>query len=77
MAPKLDGSLRFCVDYRRLNALTFEDTYPIPRVDDCIDSLGDSRLFKTLDCSSGYHQVSFWSEYREKTTLTFHAGTFQ
>ena len=42
-APKKDGTLQFCVDYRRLNALTVRDTYPIPRMDECIDSLETRR----------------------------------
>ena len=49
LAPKKDGTLRFCADFRRLNALTIPDTYPLPRVEDCIDSLGEARLFTTLD----------------------------
>jgi len=40
MVPKPDGSQRFCVDYRRLNDVTVKDTYPLPRMDDCIDFLG-------------------------------------
>ena len=51
--PKKDGTLRFCVDCRRLNSLTRRDSYPIPRMDECIDSLGDATIFSTLDCSSG------------------------
>ena len=49
--PKADGSLRFCVDYRRLNAMTVRDSYPIPRMDECIDSLGSATVFSTLDCN--------------------------
>ncbi len=77
LAPKSDGTLRFCVDYRRLNALTIKDTYPISRMDDCIDSIWNSRLFTTLGCNSGYHQVSIRPEDREKTTFTCNDGSFQ
>ena len=45
LVPKPDGTLRFCVDYRKLNALTPRDTYPLPRMDECIDSLGDATIF--------------------------------
>ena len=45
LAPKLDGSLRFCVDYRRLNAMTVRDSYLIPRMDECIKYLGTATVF--------------------------------
>ena len=54
LAPKKDGSLRFCIDYRRLNALTIRDSYPIPRIDECIDSLGEAKVFSTLEANVGY-----------------------
>ena len=57
LLPKPDGSLRFCVDYRRLNTLTHRDRYPIPRMDECVDSLGDAQVFTTLDANSGFWQV--------------------
>lgn len=76
-APKKDGSLRFCVDYRRLNAVTVRDSYPIPRMDECIDSLGDERVFSTLDCNSGYWQVQIPEQDRDKTTFVTHHGLFQ
>lgn len=54
LAPKSDESLRFCIDYRRLNAITVKDSYPLPRMDDCLDSLGVGAFFSTLDCNWGY-----------------------
>ena len=77
LVPKKDGSLRFCVDYRRLNAKTIPDAYPLPRIDDCLDSLGDAEIFTTLDCNAGYWQVPEALEDREKTTFTAYLGTFR
>ena len=77
LIPKPDGPLRFCVDYRLLNAMTVLDTYSIPRMDECLDSLGEANVFATLDCNSGYCQIPVAEEDRLKTTFTRHAGTFQ
>jgi RNase H-like domain found in reverse transcriptase/Reverse transcriptase (RNA-dependent DNA polymerase)/Integrase zinc binding domain/Chromo (CHRromatin Organisation MOdifier) domain/Integrase core domain len=77
LVPKPDGSLRFCVDYRKLNAITVPDTYPLPRMDECIDSLGDAVVFTTLDCNSGYWQIPVHPADREKTTFTSHFGIYQ
>jgi hypothetical protein len=76
-APKADGTLRFCVDYRRLNLATVKDSYPIPRMDECIDSLGDASIFSTLDCNAGYWQIPIRKGDRNKTTFTCHAGTYR
>ena len=54
LVRKKDGTLRFCVDYRGLNAVTKADTFPLPRIDDLLDQLGKSRYFSTLDLSSGF-----------------------
>ena len=68
LVAKPDGSTRFCVDYRKLNAITVRDSYPLPRMDECIDSLGDATIFATLYCNSGYWQMPVRPEDREKTT---------
>ena len=77
LVPISDGSLRFCVDYRRLNAITIPDTYPLLRMDDCIDSLGDAAVFTTLYCKSGYRQIPVHPRDRDKTTFTSHCGIYQ
>jgi hypothetical protein len=74
MVPKPGGSLRFCVDYRKLNAITVPDTYPLPRMDECIDSLVEAAIFTTLDCNSGYWQIPVDPADRDKTTFTSHYG---
>ena len=75
--PKPDGTLRFCVDYRRLNAMTIRDSYPIPRMDEFIDSLGDAVIFTTLDCNSGYWQIEMADEDKDKTAFISHSGLYR
>ena len=70
LVPKKDGSLRFCVDYRRLNANNISEAYPLPLIDDCLDSLRDVQIFKTLDPNAGYWKVPAATEDRGKTTFT-------
>jgi len=74
LVPKPDGTMRFCVDYRQLNEMTVRDVYPLPRMDDCIDFLGDAKVFSTLDCNSGYWQIPVADEDRDKTTFVCHEG---
>ena len=52
--PKKDSMIRFCIDYRKLNFMKIKDSYPIPRMDECIDTLGNASVFTTLDAYSGY-----------------------
>lgn len=77
IVPKAVGTPRFCVDYRRLNKITVKDTYPLPRMDDCIDFLGDAMVFSTMDCNAGYWQIPVAEEDEDKTTFTSHEGTFR
>jgi hypothetical protein len=51
---KKDGSIRFCIDYRKLNAITKKDVYPLPRIEDTLDRLRGMKYFSSLDLASGY-----------------------
>lgn len=77
LVSKPDGSLRFCVDYRKLNTITVKDTYPLPRMDECLDSLGDMRIFSVLDAISGYWQMPIPEEDRDKTAFSCHSGLYR
>jgi hypothetical protein len=77
IVPKRDGGLRFCVDFRKLNAITKRDVYPLPRIQDALDALGNSRFFTTLDLSSGYWQLKVAPEDQEKTSFVTIDGTYE
>ena len=70
LVRKWDESLRFCVDYRKPNTITKKDCYPLPRVNNLLDSLGDAQWFFTLDLQSRYWQVEVDPTDREKTAFT-------
>ncbi len=69
--------VRFCVDYRKLNAITVRDTYPIPHMDECIDSLGSAKMFSTFDCNSGYCQIPIAEKDWDKTAFVRHSGLYR
>ena len=77
MVKKKDNTYRFCVDYRKLNAVTVRDSHPIPRQDDSIDSLSSSTYFSVMDLSSGYWQVKLHPQDKEKTAFTTGTGLYQ
>ncbi|KAE9043707.1 hypothetical protein PR001_g3157 [Phytophthora rubi] len=73
MIRKPDGGIRFCIDYRRLNAVTIKDCYPMPLTDDILDVLKGAKLYSTMDIASGYWDVPMDPDSVEKTAL--HAST--
>ena len=66
MVHKKDGSLQFYIEYCKLNKVTRKDSYPLPRVDDLLDSLSDAQWFATLDLWSGYWEFEGHPRDREK-----------
>ena len=74
---KSDGSLRLCVDYRALNSKTIRQSYPLPRIDDCLDKLGKAKYFTKLDLLSGFWQIPMEKESQKKTAFTTRYGQFQ
>ncbi|KAK3720685.1 hypothetical protein QZH41_003450 [Actinostola sp. cb2023] len=74
LVRKRDGSMRFCVDYRKLNEVTVKDSYPLPTIDSCFDALSGSKLFSTLDLSSGYWQMEMDQKDKEKNAFTTSSG---
>ncbi|KAL7868371.1 hypothetical protein SRHO_G00097550 [Serrasalmus rhombeus] len=70
LVKKKDGSYRFCIDFRKLNAVTIKDSYPLPRPADALDSLSGSCWFSTMDLASGYWQVELEPQDQEKSAFT-------
>ncbi len=57
LVRKKDGTISFCVDYRKLNDVTHKDAYPLPRIDDILDALRGAKYFCSIDLTSGYWQI--------------------
>ncbi|MGL5708693.1 MAG: reverse transcriptase domain-containing protein [Aeromonas sp.] len=74
---KKNGKLRLCVDYRALNAITVKDAYPMPRIDEIIDSLADAKIFSTLDATTGYYQIPMKGSDMCKTAFAWKSGLYQ
>jgi len=69
IVAKKDGSLRFCVDYRAINAVTYTDSYPLPLIDNCLNAMNSAAWFSTLDLRAGYHNIPVAEKDRDKTAL--------
>ena len=70
LVRKKDGSVRFCIDFRKLNNITTKDAFPLPRIDDIFDHLSQAEYYTTIDFKSGYFQVGLDPKDRPKTAFS-------
>ena len=70
LVRKKDGSLRFCIDFRKLNSLTVKDSHPLPRICETLESLAGAAHFLTFDMNSGFWQVPMDEESKQYTAFT-------
>ncbi|CAF1498515.1 unnamed protein product, partial [Didymodactylos carnosus] len=70
LVRKKDGSMRFCIDFRKLNSITTKDAFPIPRIDDIFDHLAQAEYYTTIDFKSGYFQAGLDPRDRPKTAFS-------
>ena len=74
MVKKKDGSMRLCVDFRKVKYATIKDAYPLSRIDDTLKSLHGAKFFSTLNLKSGYWQVPIREQDKEKTAFLSCSG---
>ena len=77
LIPKPDGSQRFCIDYRKVNAVTVPDSHPIPRIEDCIDRVGRAKYVTKIDLLKGYWQVPLSDRAKEIAAFVTPDGIYQ
>lgn len=77
LVPKPNGSTRFCTDYRKVNAVSKTDAFPIPRVDDCIDKVGKAKFLTKIDLLKGYWCVPLTDRGREISAFVTPSGLYE
>ena len=77
LVRKKDGTVRWCIDYRALNDRTVKDCFPLPIIEDCLNSLQGTTTFSTLDLASGYYQIELEPDDRRKTAFITRYGLYE
>jgi hypothetical protein len=74
---KPEGKWRMCIDFRALNAVTKKNGYPLPRIQECLDLIGQAKILSKIDLTQGYYQVRVAEGAREKTAFNTREGKFE
>ena len=77
LVTKADKTLQLCIDYWSLNKATIKNCYPLPLIQDTLNTLYGNTLFATLDLLKVHHQIEIEESSREKTAFSTHVGLFQ
>ena len=76
MVKKKNGELRFCCDFRPLNAVTIKDAYPLPRIDESLSRLGKAKIYTSIDLAWAFWQILVRKADRQKTAFACELGLF-
>ena len=74
---KEDGTIRLCVDYRKLNDVTIKNKYPLPKIEDLFDQMNGAKIFSKIDLRTGYHQLRVRESDIPKTAFTTRYGFYE
>ena len=77
LVEKKEGSLRFTVNYSKLNQKVHQVQYPLPNIEECLDQFGGSTVFSTLDLVQAFYQVTIKPEHKHKTAFQTESGFYQ
>ena len=76
LVRKREGTVRYCIDLRKVNNVIVKDRYPLPKISECIDALAGCGYFSCLDMANGYYQIKMEGEDRDKTACVTKYGQF-
>ncbi|MEL7522628.1 MAG: reverse transcriptase family protein, partial [Cyanobacteria bacterium J06553_1] len=77
VVPKPDGSSRLCTDFRKLNDVTIPDNYPLPRISDCVEKIGQSKFITKIDLLKGYYQIPLTERAKRISAFVTCDGFYQ
>ena len=77
LVKKANGSYRMCSDYRKLNSVTKSDSFPIPRIDDCIDKIGNAKYISKFDLLKGFWQIPLTDRAKRLSAFVTPEGLYQ